>query len=66
MATALTKHATAQSAEHRPATTAEKKGMSVANAMLHRRRSPVTAAVKSVISRANVPTLALEEVQEEA
>ena len=40
--------------------------MSVANAMLHRRRSPVTAAVKSVISRANVPTLALEEVQEEA
>lgn len=46
--TALTKPAIAQSAAPQPAITVVRKAMSLANAMLLRKRRPVTAAMRSV------------------
>ena len=63
MAIALIKPATAQSAALPHATIAERKGTSAASATLHRRKNPVTAAVKLDISRASVPIQVLGEAE---
>ncbi len=60
---ALIKPATARSAAHLPAITAERKGTSVANAMLHRRRNLATAVVRLGTSHANAPIQVLGEAE---
>ena len=62
--TALTRHATAQSAVHQLATTAAKKGTSAASVMRPRKKSLVTAAEKWATSRASALTLAPAGVEE--